>query len=222
MTATDTRAPTAEELREQLASHEETIAEAERQIGAAALDGKSSAAATKRIRAARTGVERCQAALEELERREQTAEEQARLAAASAERLASYRWAAEWLTRWEALLVCHAELKAAEEHLRAYGGERGAGKILNVKSFLRGRPEDSDLDTDLIHGVPEMPQGREIFLPTHYTIERFRAVRELANTRAEQEERGEGTDWSGVPSTAKRESQRRNAERGARPPARSG
>src|SRR5688500_14987510 len=115
MTTTDTKPPTAEELREQLASHEETIAEAEREIGAAALDGKSSAAATKRIRDARTGVQRCQAALEELERREQTAEEQARLAAASAERLASYRWAAEWLTRWEALLVCHAELKAAEE-----------------------------------------------------------------------------------------------------------
>src|SRR3954471_7237734 len=87
----------ADDLREQIAQHEQQAAEAEREAGVALLDGKSTTAATKRAREAREAVGRCQAALEELERRQVEAEEQARTGAASVARLATYESLATYM-----------------------------------------------------------------------------------------------------------------------------
>lgn len=72
-----------ESLRATLAGHEQELAEAERDLGAAELDGHSTTAAAKRIEAARGGIARASAALAERERRHDADEAgQAELAAA--------------------------------------------------------------------------------------------------------------------------------------------
>ena len=94
---TTTTQSNADELREQISRYEQEVTEAEREIGAAALDGKNPAAATKRAREAREAITRCAAALEELERRQAAAEEAARAGQASRARLASYEWMASYM-----------------------------------------------------------------------------------------------------------------------------
>jgi hypothetical protein len=114
-----TKAPSAEELRDQLVEHEREVEAAQGAIGKAALDGTNVTPATKRLAKARQGVELTKAALAELERRERATSEQQREAQASAERLRSYQWAAEFLARAEAVLEAHARAQAAEACMRS-------------------------------------------------------------------------------------------------------
>jgi hypothetical protein len=206
-----TASPTAEELRDQLAAHEREIEAAEVAIGEAALDRTNVAAATKRLAKARQDVEQTKAALVELERRERVRDEREREAARAAERLHSYKWAVEFLTRAEAVLEAHAQARVAEDRLYALGRNRK----LNPNSYLRETPDESDLDADVILSIPDLPsraRGRwePMRFGERFTIERLREARALAEARAEEEARGDGIDWSGQPGARMR---RRLAER---------
>jgi hypothetical protein len=141
----------------------------------------------------------------ELERRERANSEQEREAAASAEPLRSYQFAAEFLVRAEAVLEAHAQARAAEDHLYALGRN---GKLLGA--MLGGRSVESDLDADVIQSIPEV-RGRSrgrwepMRFGERFTIERVRLARALAEARAEEEARGDGIDWSGQPGARMRQ-----------------
>jgi hypothetical protein len=200
-------APGAEELRDQLAQHEQEIEAAEVAIGEAALDGTNVTTATKRLAKARQDTEQTKAAIAELERRQRVADDREREAAMSAERLRSYQWAAEFLARAEAVLEAHARARDAEDGLYALGQNR---KVFNATSGFRGTPEESDLDADLLASIPDLPsrpRGRwePIRFGEYFTIERLREARALAQTRAEEEASGKGIDWSGQPGARMRE-----------------
>lgn len=198
MTATNT--PTADELREQVATAERAIAHAHVEIGEAALDGKSAAAPTKRMAAAREQVTRARAALEELNRRETNAAHQAQLAAASAHRKLNYEWAAEYMRRAEPVLELRGQLSAAEAQLLELSGRRGSGKIMTAKQGMRSDAVSVDLDTDLVQALPDFPRpkrGEPVAFHDGFTVERARELLALAEQRAAEEERGEGHDFSG-------------------------
>ena len=55
----------ADELRAQITAHEATLAEAEREIGVATLEGRATTAATKRAGAARDAIRHLRSALDE-------------------------------------------------------------------------------------------------------------------------------------------------------------
>jgi fused signal recognition particle receptor len=227
-TATATAAPTREELLGQLEDYRGLIADAEAAIGAAALDNTSPSAVArqKKLKDARDGAERMEAALAELDRREEAQADQGALAAASAERKLNYEWCATYLGRVETVLALQAELRAAEGELLALNTARGGGKVRNAKRGYRGvGPVECDLDTDLIAALPSPPakpkaagETMEIWRRNVQvgTPERARELRELAELRAQQEAAGEGIDYSGVePARSRERRERREATRAA-------
>jgi hypothetical protein len=213
--STTTTEATADGLREQIAHHEQEVAKAEREIGAAALDGKSRAAATKRARESREAITRCTAALEELERREAQAAEEARTGAASVARLASYEWMASFMGLVETYLLRRAELETAEAAIQnmqidnRFRRAKIGGRTHSV--------DESDLDTDLLMAIPDPAEHRGkkgVRFPPTFTAERARELREFAEVRAEEERSGNGLDRSQPFGTWDRQmNERRKAER---------
>jgi hypothetical protein len=198
--STTTTEITADELRQQITNHEQEIAEAEREIGAAALDGKRPAAATKRARDGREAIRRCQAALAELERRETEAAEEARTGAASVARLASYESIVAYLELAETFLLRRNEYEAAKKAVEDFPVDR---KFLAAKRGGRHQsPDESDLDTDLVLAVPDTwapeyrKKGGVTTVLRGMTAERARELRGFAEARAEEERSGNGVDRS--------------------------
>jgi hypothetical protein len=210
---TTTTEITADELREQISQHEQEAAEAEREIGVAVVDGKSPAAATKRAEQARERVTRCRAALEDLERRQAEAEEEARTGAASVERLASYEWMASYMELVENYLLRKAEFEAAEAPLKNMPIDN---RFRRAKIGGRSHSDDeSDLDTELLRAIPDPAEHRGkkgVRFPQTFTPDRARELRGFAEVRAEEERSGNGVDRSQPFGTWDRE---RHAERKA-------
>lgn len=202
-----TTMPTADELRAEIEAHEQTIAECEREIGALTLDGRTSADPTRRARDARLAIERIEAALAELVRREQADDEERRRGAASVRRREAYLWAAEQARRLIALVEAQLKVKEAEEHLASWRGAPGSQKVRYAQNPVREMgTAGSDLDADVLVAVPETP-GEDNVGPAvlRARIERWTAAADLAERRAAAEACGEGADLSGVESTRSRE-----------------
>src|SRR3954470_653741 len=108
---------TEEALCHRIAELEEQLSEAERVIGAATVDGKSTAAATKQAGGARESIRRAEVALEELERRRDQAEEEAARGQASRARAGTYESLDEYLEHIEAYTTRRDAFMAAEEAL---------------------------------------------------------------------------------------------------------
>jgi hypothetical protein len=216
--STTTTETNAAGLRDQITGHEGELAEAEREIGAAALDGKSPVAATKRAREARDGIGRARAALEELERREEAAAEEARTGEASRARLASYEWMVGFMELVGDYLTRRAEFEAAKVRLQQMPIDN---RFRRAK--LGGRyhsTDESDLDTELLHAMPDPSGWRSktwTGIAKSFTPERARELRGFAEVRAEEERSGNGVDRSQPYGTWDREmNERRKAERAQR------
>lgn len=217
MTTTTTEI-NADDLREQIAQYEQEVAEAEREIGVAVVDGKSPAAATKRAQQAREAITRCGAALEELERRQAEAAEEARTGEASRARLVSYEWMAAYMELVETYLLRKAEFEAAEAPLKNMQVDN---RFRRAKIGGRNHSDDeSDLDTELLRAMPEPFEyrgKRGVRLPEAFTPERARELRGFAEARAEEERSGNGVDRSQPYGIWDREmNERRKAERARR------
>jgi hypothetical protein len=216
---TTTATPTREELHAQLEDYRRQASDAEAAIGAAALDNTSPSAVArqKRLKAARDGAEVTEAALAELDRREQEAAQREREAAASAGRKLNYEWLAAYAELIEPVLALQAQLREAEERLLAHGRVRGGGKFHNANAHYRLMDATSiDLDTALVEALPQFPKKgpahnetlavwRNSYGQTVGTPERARELREMALQRVAQEEAGEGIDYSGVEPAGRRE-----------------
>lgn len=173
--------PTADEIRAQITQHREAITEAEREIGAAALDGQSTKAAEKRMQDARDGIARCEAALQELDRRGDDAQERAEAAV----RANSYRWAVAFLTRAEAVLEAYGPLLEASARLQ----ELGSDPLVRRSQVRHTTPDGLD---ELVRALPKAellravarlhPQrtrlGAAVTLQDVFTVERLRELRE--------------------------------------------
>ena len=114
---TATKSPTADQLRAQLVAFENEIAGAERAVGVAELDGKSTTKALERLDRARNDASRARSALAELERREELRREGAAKAAAAREREAGYRWMVEYLSAAAVAIEAHQRAAATIERL---------------------------------------------------------------------------------------------------------
>lgn len=213
--------PTVEDLRAEIAEAQAAIAAAEREAGAAVLDGRSTAAAEKRAQQARARIERAQAAIVELEHREAAeAEERARGAASDARRL-SYEWASAWAERAEQVIDARLALAAAEARLAEVAAQPGRGRIVSAAIGWHGvDAEASDLDAEVITGVARLAARKGVRyapdrLTERATVDVARELRTLAGERAAEEASGRGVDRSGVPSTAALAGRARQAERRA-------
>lgn len=125
-------AATEERVRTELAEHRERIADAERELGAATLDGKAKVKATEKLGAAQEDAKRVEAALSELERRNQEAEQRAWGAAVSAERSRGYRWMVDYFDLVADYLRAQAAADEAADHLR------GLGELASIRNFQTG------------------------------------------------------------------------------------
>ena len=176
---------------------------------------------TKRARDGREAIRRCQAALEELERREADAAEEARTGAASTARPASYESIAAYLELAESYIERRDEFEAAKRAIEDFPIDR---KFLQAKRGGRRRsPDESDLDTDLVLAVPDAwdPQyskkGGVATVLKGFTPERARELRGFAEARAEEERSGNGVDRSQPYGTWDRQmNEQRKAERARR------
>ena len=222
---TTTAAPTREELQAQLEEYRQQIADAQAEIGAAALDNTSPSAVARqrKLKAARDGAEVTEAAPGRASTAASSSRASETRGGGLANRKLSYDYAAAFMARIEAVMVLQAELRAAEEHLLAVGQLPGGGKIANAQSGPRGDATSIDLDADVAAGLPRFPsrpkRGETIRFYERFTVERARELRELAELRAAEEAAGEGVDFSGVPTTRERRSlERRAARRAERAP----
>lgn len=153
-TTTDT--PMIDALRDDIAKFELDIAEAERAIGAAVLDGDSPAAANKRADAARSAIRAAEAAIEELQRRAAIDAEERAGGAASARRERIYRWISRYEGQYAALLEARTAAKVAEDALM---GEIKAPAAREIARAFDGfgphaDPTESDLDAEVLDRLP--------------------------------------------------------------------
>jgi hypothetical protein len=89
--------PTQDELKAKLSECREGIADAERELGAAELDGSDRRPAQRKLATARDDARRIEVALAELERREAKARQQAEAAEVAAERQRGLAWFTSYL-----------------------------------------------------------------------------------------------------------------------------
>ncbi|MEX1142328.1 MAG: hypothetical protein WEB79_08495, partial [Thermoleophilaceae bacterium] len=129
------------------------------------------------------------------------------------------RQLAEYARRCVAVFDAQAQLRAAEDAVYALRDAPGARKVLREKTPGRyGGPDQSDLDADVLVGVPEYPKSASVRKPIRFhertTADGLREVAAAAERRATAEANGEGENLAGVPTAAIRERQaRREADR---------
>jgi hypothetical protein len=151
MEATETL--TSAELEARLVEQQHEVEEAERALGAAALEDQSPKTAAKRLQDARTAVTLTEGALNELERREHARVEAEAARHAAEARRETYTWAARYCRLAEVVICKQRELTEAENALRAHGVDN---KLYRRKTNLDGLDAHGggDLDMDLVHAIP--------------------------------------------------------------------
>ena len=147
----------AEELRAQLRERERQIEAAERDLGAASLDGSEQQPATEKLNAARDDAKRVEAALDELERREEQARRKAWEAAVSEERRRGYRWMIEYLDRLADYLRAQAAASEAADRLRALDE---VASIRNFQTGLWGFETETLYDAELLGATSARPLSK--------------------------------------------------------------
>jgi hypothetical protein len=214
-------------LRDKIAGLEKTLAKAERDLGAAVLAGKPVEMLRNLAQDARDGIAACELAIKQLRSEEAQEAERAREAAASAERLKSYEWAAEYAGLQGAVLEAEAALRAADAELRAHFTKPEARRIVRIgRTFRHEEAELCAGVTRLVTQPGELWIGRQNprtgalqpgdvapeyqlakLLSGLGAVDRVNALRERAESRADEERRGDGRDWSGEPAPGVREAQ---------------
>ena len=158
---TEVSASTLDQLRERLAVEEAEATEAEAALGAATLDSPNPKAASKRLTDAEAAVRRTEAALSELERREERRVQREAELALTAERNRSHAWIAEYLSRAERIIAQQRKLEAEEaglaEHLKAVPN-RLARHLKGLDRRLDA--EVTEFDVEVSHYVPQGSKGR--------------------------------------------------------------
>jgi hypothetical protein len=211
--------PTLEDLQTQLTEAQSAVTDAERRVGAAALDGKGKAAAQKALDATRAEVTQIEAAIEELQRRDADAAQQVASEGARAERIALYEWTEGFCERYAELLRRKAALEEAERELRdltvpgrihrlkTHGAER---VTLDGSASTRLLSEIPDLDFPLLSGIPTPARGKEWKPEQQMTVERLEELRTRAAelAKAEREDSTEGILVTGPQWIEQRQAQR--------------
>jgi hypothetical protein len=145
---------TREKLRDELEEHNRLIAEANNELGAATLDDVDHRKAAKKLQTARDNANRVEAAIAEVDRREDEAWQEAWEAAVSAERLRGYRWMIDYLDHVAAYLRAQAAADEAADRLR------NVGEVASIRNFqmgLWGLPSETLFDEELLGATSPRP-----------------------------------------------------------------
>lgn len=169
---------------DKLAEHRRAVEDAERELGAAALDGRSTTQAEKRLAQALANLRRAEAALAEQERRNADAANRSQEAADLKARAGTYRWLADYLTAVEEAIRAHEAAEAATAKLATFNPHR-----------QRTTFGDLELDADVAialrprHNIPRPPY-RTHYAVVHswFTADRCAELRERALELAAQDE----------------------------------
>jgi hypothetical protein len=203
--ADDASDATRERLRSELAEHEQRIADAERELGAATLDDSDQREAVERLQTARDDAKRVEAAIAELDRREDEGRRDAWNAAVSAERIRGYRWFVDYL---DLVADCKRKQAAADEAAERL---REIGELASIRNFqtgLWGLPTETLFDDELLGATSPRPlsareERRRLGESPldRLTVEECERLRKKAESLAAAEERYEPmqTDKSAVP-----------------------
>jgi hypothetical protein len=196
---------TRERLRSELAKHEQRIAEAESELGAATLDGSDQREAIERLRTARDDAKRVDAAIAELDRREDEAWRKAWDATVSAERSRGFQWFVEYVDRVTAYLRAQAAADEAADRLRELGE---LASIRNFQTGLWGLATETLHDVELLQSSvgrlpsrPEMAKRMGNAPLGQLTLEGCERLRKKAESLAAAEDRYEPmqSDKTAVP-----------------------
>jgi colicin import membrane protein len=216
-----TTSPSIDDLEGRLIDARDATAEAERALGAASLDGKGEAEAQAVADEARAEERRLSMSIEELGRREESAEAKAAKEAARAERIAIYSWARDYLPLVAAVLRSHEAYVQAQHKLRALTPPRRASVLLHTGSekvtvdgiTTRRTLDETELDFPLMNGTPPPPRGElKTAPPFRVSIERCEELVARANEVIAAEERGEAES---VVVTGQHREEERRARRAA-------
>jgi hypothetical protein len=150
MTSAKTSAPSRDELQTDLAIARETEGAALAEQGRRRLAGQNIDAATEKVAAARAQIDALEAAIVEVETLEAAAADEKSAAVASTRRIEAYGHLAEYARALRSVVSAQQALKAAREGVRAVGLPRDIGRAM-------ADPQHSDLDWELLHGLPAHP-----------------------------------------------------------------
>lgn len=192
MSPTKTKTPpSVPELREQLRASQQEAEQAEQTIGAAALDGSSTADARKRLEQAQDTMSTTEAAIAEVERRSTASDANASKLATAEEQALGYRWTAEHFQRAIRVIETHEAARQAFADFEAMppiGTRRAREQLRRRRNPLPNTPRL--LDEEIVCSVVNKWQdGYAEGLDPDHLLEMQKRAEELADQAdAEAEE----------------------------------
>jgi hypothetical protein len=153
---------TEQDLRERLAAAEQDLVDAQRDVGAAELDGGDVAAAAERVADARAAIERVNSAIAEFDDRAEKREELERLRADAERRRRVLVWCRDYVRLAAPVIDLRARLADAEKELMGLGSVAQAAGLTRSQMWVyplpvSGLPEQA---IEQIHMPPDVRRGQ--------------------------------------------------------------